>query len=417
MTGTPSTASTPRSPKVSGLSKLPIKGILVLLMVLLVCLLGVFQYNRPLPTAVLKPTSTSYTLPGNFSVTFPKQGESAVGTENLGVIASTHDQNPVPIASVTKIMTAYLVLKAHPLKPGQSGPTLTMNAQDVAGYQNDLSNGYSFLKVAEGETLTEKQLLEGLMLPSGDNVADTLGRWVAGSDSAFVAKMNETAQSLGMTQTHYEDASGVSEATVSNAVDQIKIAQVAMQDPIFREIVAMPQVTLPVAGTVYNVNGMLGKHGIVGVKTGSTSAAGGCFVSASPVVVGDETHYIIGAVFGQKTEKSLQSALEANADILDQVRTQFKQFTIDQPSSGFGQITTSWHSDSALKATKPVQVFGYPGMKVTYSINLQDTTLPMAANSNSATLKLQSGQDVQNIPLQNSQAIKPAGFFWRLVRF
>lgn len=417
MTGTPSTASTPPSRKVSVLSKLPIKGILVLLMVLLVCMLGVFQYNRPLPTAVLKPTSTSYTIPGNFSVTFPKQGESAVGTENLGIIASTHDQTPVPIASVTKIMTAYLVLKAHPLKPGQSGPTLIMNAQDVAGYQNDLSNGYSFLKVVEGETLTEKQLLEGLMLPSGDNVADTLGRWVAGSDSAFVAKMNETAQSLGMTQTHYEDASGVSEATVSNAVDQIKIAQVAMKDPIFREIVAMPQVTLPVAGTVFNVNGMLGKHEIVGVKTGSTSSAGGCFVSASPVVVGDETHYIIGVVFGQKTQKSLQSALDANADILDQVRTQFKQFTIDEPSSGFGQITTAWHSESALKAAKPVQVFGYPGMKISYSINLQDTTIPIDANSNSATLKIQSGQDVQNVPLQNSQAIKSAGFFWRLVRF
>ncbi len=414
MTGTPSTASTPPSPKVS---KLPIKGILGLLIVVLVCLLFIFQYNRPLPTVEVKQTSTSYTLPGNFSVTFPQQGESAVGTENLGVIASTKDQAPVPIASVTKIMTAYLVLKAHPLQPGQSGPTLTMTALDVSGYQNDLNNGYSVLKVAEGETLTEKQLLEGLMLPSGDNIADTLGRWVAGSDAAFVAMMNETAKSLDMTQTHYEDASGVSEATVSNAVDQIKIAQVAMQDPIFREIVAMPQVTLPVAGTVYNVNGMLGKHGIVGVKTGSTTAAGGCFVSATPVVAGDETHYIIGAVLGQKTLLSLQSALEANGDILDQVRPQIKQYTIDEPTSGFGQVTTAWRSNSALKATKPVQLFGYPGMKVSYSINLESTALPMTSNSTSATLKIQSGQHVQNIPLQNSQAINPAGFFWRLFRF
>jgi len=417
MTVTPSTPSTPPAPKVSMLSKLPIKELLVLFVVLLICMLVVLQYKRPLPTVEVKLTSTSYTLPGNFSVNFPKQGESAVGTDNLGVIASTQDQAPVPIASVTKIMTAYLVLQAHPLKTGQSGPTLTMTAQDVAGYENDLNNGYSVLKVAEGETLTERQLLEGLMLPSGDNIADTLGRWVSGSDTAFVAKMNETAQSLGMTQTHYEDASGVSEATVSNAVDQIKIAQAAMKDPIFREIVAMPQATLPVAGTVYNVNGMLGKHGIVGVKTGSTTAAGGCFVSASPIVVGDETHYIIGAVLGQKTRQSLQSALEANGDLLDQVRPQFKLFTLDEPASGFGQVTTAWHSNSDLKATKPVQIFGYPGMNVSYSINLQNTTLPMTANSDSATLKIESGQDVQNVQLQNSQAIKPAGFLWRLIRF
>ncbi len=406
--------STPPSPKVS---MLPIKEILVLVIVLLVCILGIVQFNRPLPIVGAKPTSTSSTLPGHFSVTFPEQGESAVGTENFGVITSTPNQTPVPIASVTKIMTAYLVLKAHPLQPGQDGPALTMNAQDVSGYQNDLNNGYSVLKVEEGETLTERQLLEGLMLPSGDNIADTLGRWVSGSNTAFVAKMNETAQSLGMTKTHYTDASGVNEATVSNAVDQIKIAQVAMKDPVFREIVAMPQATLPVAGTVYNVNGMLGKHGIVGVKTGSTSVAGGCFVSATPVVVGDETHYIIGAVLGQQTLQSLQSALKANVDILDQVRPQFQLFTIDEPASGFGQVTTAWHSSSALKATKPVQIFGYPGMSVSYSLNLQNTKLPITANNNSATLKIQSGQDVQNVPLQNSQSINPPGFLWRLFRF
>ena len=409
--------STPPSPKVSKVSMLPIKEILVLVIVLLVCILGIVQFNRQLPNVEAKPTSASSTLPGHFSVTFPEQGESAVGTENFGVITSTPNQTPVPIASVTKIMTAYLVLKAHPLQPGQDGPALTMNAQDVSGYQNGLNSGYSVLKVEEGETLTERQLLEGLMLPSGDNIADTLGRWVSGSNTAFVAKMNETAQSLGMTKTHYTDASGVNEATVSNAVDQIKIAQVAMKDPVFREIVAMPQATLPVAGTVYNVNGMLGKHGIVGVKTGSTSVAGGCFVSATPVVVGDETHYIIGAVLGQQTLQSLQSALKANVDILDQVRPQFQLFTIDEPALGFGQVTTAWHSSSALKATKPVQIFGYPGMSVSYSLNLQNTKLPLSANNNSATLKIHSGQDVQNIPLQNSQSINPPGFLWRLVRF
>lgn len=404
-------SSTPPSSKASK------QRVLVLVIVLLVFILGIGQYNRPIPTVEVRPTTPSSTLPGQFSVTFPEQGQSAVGTENFGVITSTSDQSPIPIASVTKIMTAYLVLKAHPLQPGQEGPTLTMNAQDVSEYHKDLNNGYSVLKVEEGETLTEKQLLQGLLLPSGDNIADTLGRWVSGSNTAFVAKMNETAQSLGMTETHYEDASGVSKATVSNAVDQIEIARVAMADPVFREIVAMPQATLPVAGTVYNVNGMLGKHEIVGIKTGSTSAAGGCFVSATPVVVGGETHYIIGAVLGQKTLRSLQSAIDANVDILDQVRSQFKLFTINEPALGFGEVTTAWHSNSVLKATKPVQVFGYPGMKVSYSISLQNTKLPMTPASNNATLKIQSGKDVKDVPLQSSQTIYPAGFLWKLFRF
>lgn len=416
MAGSPSKQPSAKSKyaKRSSVNKRP----LVLLVALIVCIAGIIiQFNRSYPSTEAKPTSSTATLPGQFSVTFPEQGESAVGTDSTGVIASTPDQTSVPIASVTKIMTAYLVLKAHPLKPGEDGPTLTMTAQDAADYINDLNSGYSVLKVAEGEQLTEKQLLEGLLLPSGDNVATTLGRWIAGSDAAFVAKMNETAKSLGMSKTHYNDASGVSPATVSNAVDQIKIAQAAMQDPVFRSIVAMPQATLPVAGTVYNVDGMLGKHGIVGIKTGSTSVAGGCFVSATPVVTGSKTHYIIGAVLGQKTVKSLQSALNANADILDQVRSQFKLYTLDEPATGFGQLTTAWHSNSVLKASQPIEIFGYPGMKVSYSIDLPNPQLPIPAGKDVATLKIQSGQNVQNVPLQSSQPINPPGFLWRLFRF
>lgn len=393
------------------------KGILILFLALLLVVGGIVQITRPYPIVEAKPISQSTNLPGSFSVTFPKQGESAVGTENLGVIASSAVKTPVPIASIAKIMTAYLVLKTYPLQPGKDGPSLTMDAQDVIEYQNALSKGYSFLKVEQGESLTERQLLEGLLLPSGDNIADRLGRWVSGSDAAFVAKMNETAKSLGMTVTHYDDASGVSPATVSNAVDQLKIAQVAMEDPIFREIVAMPQAILPVAGTVYNVNGMLGKHGIVGIKTGSTSKAGGNFVSATPVAVGNKTHYIIAVVLGQQTVQPLKSALDENVKILEQVRSEFKLYPITQPSAGFGQILSAWSSKSDLKTTQPVQIFGYPGMEVSFSIKLNNSQLPILPNKNVATLTIQSGQEIQTVPLQNTQQIKPPGLLWRLFRF
>jgi D-alanyl-D-alanine carboxypeptidase (penicillin-binding protein 5/6) len=394
------------------------KGILVLGIIVLIIAAGIIQVIRPYPKIEAKPVSQTTELPGSFSVTFPAQGESAVGTENFGVIASTDDQTPVQIASVAKIMTAYLVLQTYPLKTGQNGPSLTMNAQDVADYEYGLNNGHSVLKVEEGESLTEKQLLQGLMLPSGNNIASTLARWVSGSEEAFVQKMNETAKSLGMTDTNYADASGASTETVSNAVDQLKIAQAAIEDPIFREIVAMPQATLPVAGTVYNVNSLLGKHDIVGIKTGSTTAAGGCFVSATPVAAGKEKHYIIGVVLGQKTAQSLDSALNANVEILDQVRSQFKLYPITQPSTGFGQIITAWHAKSDLTTTQPIQIFGYPGMKLSFSIELLKTQLPLSPSENVANLKIQSqsGQELLTVPLQNTQQINKPGFLWRLLR-
>lgn len=390
-------------------------GVVVLLIGL--AIIGIVRFNSPIPPVSAATSAQNVVLPGQFSVVFPDQGESAVGTDTFGVIAASPDQTPIPIASVTKIMTAYLVLKAHPLNPGEEGPSLKMTAQDVADYQFAVKNNYSLVKVTLGESLTEKQLLEGLMLPSGNNIANTLGRWVAGSDEAFVAKMNDTAKSLGMTKTHYADASGANEATVSNAVDQIKIAQAAMQDPVFREIVAMPQAVLPVAGKVFNVNSMLGKHGIVGIKTGSGVTAKGCFVSATPVVNGSEKYYIIAAVLGsEKANQNLQSALDANVQILDQVRTQFKSFTLTPPANGFGQITTPWNSQSALQVSQPIQVFGYPGMKVPYSIKPLAVKLPTAPGTNVATLNIQTGKTPQSVSMHNTAQIDLPGFLWRVIR-
>jgi D-alanyl-D-alanine carboxypeptidase (penicillin-binding protein 5/6) len=402
----------------SPFSKFPIfrPGAIIVFVIALICIISIVHFHNNHPNLVAKPNAPTVTLPGQFSVTFPAQGESAIGTDNFGMIASSSDQSPVPIASVTKIMTAYIVLKAHPLQPGDDGPTLTMTAQDVADYTKDLAQGDSVLKVAVGEKLTEKQLLEGLMLPSGDNIATTLARWVSGTEPAFIAKMNETAKALGMTQTHYADTSGVSPATVSNAVDQIKIAQAAMKDPIFREIVALPQATFPSAGTVYNVNSMLGSHGIAGIKTGSSLEAGGCFVSATPITFGSKTYYIIGVVLGQKTYQSLQSALDANAKMLDQVRPEFKLYPLQPSPNGFGQIIAPWSNNSDLQSTKPIQIFGYPGMTASLAINLHKTQPPVSPGESVATLQVQSGSSIEEFPLQNSKQINPPSALWRFFR-
>jgi serine-type D-Ala-D-Ala carboxypeptidase (penicillin-binding protein 5/6) len=396
-----------------------LKGIVVVLILSIIGLgvLEAVRFNSPIPAVEVIASTQKIVLPGQFSVTFPDQGESAVGTDNFGVITSSSDQTAIPIASVAKIMTAYIVLKSHPLKLGEEGPSLTMTDEDVAGYEFARKNNYSLVPVKLGEQLTERQLLEGLLLPSGNNLADTLGRWVAGNDETFIAKMNELAQSLGMTNTHYADASGANEATVSNAVDQIKIAQAAMRDPVFREIIAMPQAILPVAGKVYNVNNMLGKHGIIGIKTGSGTVAGGCFVSAVPLVNGSEKHYIIVAVLGSReANQNLQSALVANARILDQVQSQFKSFTLTPPVSGYGKIITPWRTNSDLTVKKQIQIFGYPGMEVDYSIDPLAIKLPAAPGTDAAILTIKTEDSSQKVSMLNTVQIDPPGFLWRLFR-
>ena len=249
------------------------------------------QLVRPVPPMTLTASITTMrVLPGVAPrPDWPGQAEAAIGLPGTGLLGTHGSSQPAPIASLAKIMTAYLVLSGHPLPAGGSGPVITVTAADAAAYASDRRQGQSVVKVIPGETLTERQALEAMLIPSGNNVAWMLARWDAGSEGAFVAKMNARARSLGLRQTRYADASGADPATVSTAADQFRLTVRAMQIPAFRQIVAMPQVTLPVAGLAYNVNAALGHDGIVGVKTGSSSQAGGCLAFAATRTVAGGT--------------------------------------------------------------------------------------------------------------------------------
>jgi serine-type D-Ala-D-Ala carboxypeptidase (penicillin-binding protein 5/6) len=240
---------------------------------------------------------------------WPARGEAAAEVSGVGSIGTHGPDRPVPIASLAKMMTAYVVLRDHPLEPGQSGFTLTVNAAEVADYQADQAQAQSVLAVAAGEVLTELQLLEGLLVASGNNVAPILADYDSGSPSAFVAKMNSTARDLGMTNTTYTDPSGLSPTTVSTAADQLILVGHAMGDAAFARIVDMRSVTLPVAGTVTNFNTAVGTDGYIGVKTGSDSQAGGCLAFANRQTVDGRPVTVLGVVLGQDVGQVLTSTL------------------------------------------------------------------------------------------------------------
>ncbi len=229
---------------------------------------------------------------------WPAYGQAAVQIGQSQIQAGPN-QHAAAIASVAKVMTAYLVLRDHPLRPGQDGPTITLTDADVADTDRRRGQQESVVSVAAGEQLTERQALQALLLPSANNIAAVLARWDAGSADRFVARMNATARSLGMTHTRYTDPSGYDDATVSTAADQVRIVDRAMRLPVFASIVATPSATLPVAGTVHNTNTLLGHDGFVGVKTGSTAAAGGCFAFRAIRWIDGKRTTITGVVLGQ----------------------------------------------------------------------------------------------------------------------
>jgi D-alanyl-D-alanine carboxypeptidase (penicillin-binding protein 5/6) len=239
---------------------------------------------------------------------WPATGQSAVAVPSIGIDVTSGPERPVPIASLTKMMTAYVVLHDHPLALGQNGPSITMTQTDVGYFDDDTVEDEANAQVTAGEVLTERQLLEGLLVHSANNYADTLARWDAGGIPAFVAKMNRFAALLGMDHTHYADPSGFDQASASTAGDLLKVAASDMEDPTFAGIVKMTSVTLPVAGTISTYTPLLGVDGVIGVKSGFTTAAGGCDVVAVVREVHGHSVLILGAVTGQEGPNVLGTA-------------------------------------------------------------------------------------------------------------
>lgn len=188
-----------------------------------------------------------------------------------------------PIASITKVMTALVVLEA-----GTPNRTIRVTAT-AERYGRSYDPGEAGLH--PGDVLTTRQVLEGLLLPSGSDAAYLLATTYGPGWRAFVRKMNSTAHKLGMTRTHFANFDGLpwpgEYSTYSTTHDLMLLAAAAMQEPAFRQIVA--QRTHWIGATSQhrhyywkNTNLLLGSYpGAIGIKTGYTTGAGYCLLFAA----------------------------------------------------------------------------------------------------------------------------------------
>ncbi len=321
-------------------------GWVIVAFVVLAIALVVVQFVRSVPgQAVEAAGPRTVKVPGSADLPWPASGSAAVAVGG-GAIRTSGSKTPAPIASLAKIMTAYVVLKDHPIPTGQTGPSIAITSADVATYKAEAAASDSVLALATGEMLTEQQALEALMVASADNVADILAQWDAGSVTAFVARMNSTARSLGMDHTHYADPSGLAAATVSTPADQLVISRKAMAIPTFATIVAMQAATLPVAGTVQNYDYDVGHNGIIGIKTGSDTTALGCWSFAATRTVAGTKQVVYGVVMGIPADATglIEPALSAGTALANAIPGSVHSGTVVPAGTVVGRVTAPWRS-------------------------------------------------------------------------
>jgi D-alanyl-D-alanine carboxypeptidase (penicillin-binding protein 5/6) len=313
-------------------------------------------------------------------------------------------------------MTAYVVLKDHPLGPGAAGPAISVTATTITAYQTGVATQQSVVRVAAGESLTELEALEGLLVASGNDIATLLADWDAPSTPAFVAKMNSTAHSLGLDSTHFDDPSGLDPGSVSTPADLIRLGQAAMAIPVFAQVVAMAQVTLPLAGLIYNFDSDLGQNGIVGIKTGSDAAAGGCFLFEAERTVAGKNVTLVGAVLGQQTISPITAAL-FDADLL--VGAAFAAigaFLPVPPGRLVGRIVDQWGTSVPVTAPTSPTIVGWPGLVVPVQVHMGALSSAISGGARIGVLRVHLGGQSIDVVLQASRRLPGPSAIWRLTR-
>jgi len=266
----------------------------------------------PAPDLGLDTPALFVAVPGDpAAIPTPRVGSLTLAQSNGVRVADRDGDAARPIGSVAKTMTALVVLDRHPLRAHELGPELTMTAVDAELYLQAVREQGSAVPVRAGEQWHERDLLLALMLPSANNVADSLALWVSGDRGAFVELLNERAAAMGLSRTHFDDPSGFSAATVSSTRDLVALGTAALRNPVLADIVSTRGAVLPDGVRTENLDVLLSEEpGWLGIKTGWTPSAGGCLLFAVQRSFARETPpvVVVGAVVAQPADASYDAA-------------------------------------------------------------------------------------------------------------
>lgn len=385
---------------------------ITILALIFILLAATYQFFRPLQ--VIKPTldTPPKVAATSVSLLWPTYGQAALSESSFGLLNTHGSQKPVPMASTAKIVTALAVMKQKPLAKGSPGPMITIGQDDVAIYNNYYLQGGSVAKVEVGEQISQYQALQAMLLPSANNLADTMARWAFGSVEQYVNYANDMLSNMHLKQTHVADASGFSKNSISTAEELTALGEQLMKNEVLAEIVGQASATLPVAGKVENLNWLLGSEGVIGIKTGNTDEAGGCFVFTAKRQVLGQMMVFVGAIMGAP---SRNQAIADSRTLLRSIDNGFIRVTPIKKDQLVGRYTSPWESSTNIIAKDDFSFIAWKSwdLNINSSVNPAKPGLP--AGSQVGELNVWLGRHSQSVPLVLKDSLPNPPLTWRLL--
>lgn len=365
------------------------------------------------PLGEITPSVQTVASPANPAVelAWPGVGSAAIGAVGFpGVLAQSPNPSAWPIASVTKIVTSLVVLEKKPLGPKEAGPAITMTQADVDEYHRQIANNGSTEPVAAGVTMTQRQLLEVVLVASANNYAETMARWAFGSESALLSAARTWLEAHALHSIVLFDATGLDPRNTATAADLVELGKIALANPVIASIVATKSVDVPYVGTIVNTNKLLGWNGIDGIKTGTVEQDNVCLLFSSTITVGSTAIDLVGVVLGSRSHDKLDAAVQA---LLASAMQGFREIPLVQAGDVFATYVSDWGDDTKAVASKSATATVWGGVPVTVSIHV-DPIMTGHEGQRVGTIVYTVDGETSTVPLVLDDQLDDPGPWWRL---
>ena len=343
-------------------------------------------------------------------------GDEYLGPGASGIWSTTGTDEPRPLASLTKLITAMVILDAKPLAHATDpGPTLTFSEADNDLYDKYYVMGATIAAMPTGSRMTERQALATMLVPSASNYAEAVSTWAFGSQGRFLEAARAWLAARGLTGTTIVEPTGMSARNTSTLTDLVAIGKLASADPVISLIAATPSLSFDGYDRMFNTNALLGTGGITGLKTGNLGPGTHNLLYSALVDVEVEPGIaerlsVIGVVLGGASRESV------NADVLaqlDSIRTGFHDVPLAARGQQVGSFSTAWGGTADLVLARDASIFTWSDTAITVEM---DTTAPesYADGEVAGSITWTAGPHTETVDIIVKGDIEPPTDWWRL---
>jgi D-alanyl-D-alanine carboxypeptidase (penicillin-binding protein 5/6) len=380
-----------------------------------------YALTAPIGTATLDATAPDVDIPAAAQILLPVEGAYAVsisgadeylGESASGIWASGGGAGPKPIASISKLITALVVLEAKPLADTTDpGPTITFDRADHALYDKYYVPGATIAAMPTGSSMSQRQALEAMLIVSACNYAEAVSTWAFGSQGAFLQATRNWLAANGLTSTTIVEPTGIDARNVSTPSDLLALARIARAHPVISQIVGMTTLKVPNIPPALNTNTLLGVEGITGLKTGTLEGSGSNLLFSATMDVGTETPLdVIGVILGSYSRDSVNLDVRG---LLGSIREGFHTVTLGVEGDAIGTYSTPWGESADILLGETVSVLTWSDAAVTSTF----TATPLSTGSDRdvvGEVTWSVGSETLTAPLVLDGTIEPPDAWWRL---